>query len=285
MANINTIILAISLIIIMFGMGLSLTVDDFKQILIKPKAIIGGLISQLILLPAIGFALILLFPAPAEISIGIIILAACPGGPTSNLITHLAKGDTALSVSLTAICSFITLLTIPFVINLGLQIVLGANTVIQLNTIQTIAQVFIIVIIPVVIGMTIKAKRPSFSMRMEAPVRKASAVVFVLVMIGIMMKERANLVAYIQAAGSLALALNVLTMITGYGIGKLLKLSLKQQISISIESGIQNGTLAISIATVLLNNSAYAIAPAVYGILMFLTGGLVVFWFLARRAT
>jgi BASS family bile acid:Na+ symporter len=282
MDNISTAILAISLIIIMFGMGLSLVFNDFKRILISPKAILTGLVNQIVLLPLVGFILIKVFTLPPEIAIGVIILAACPGGPTSNLITHLAKGDTALSVSLTAISSFITLLTIPFVINLGLNTVLGENTPIKLDVLQTIAQVFVIVIIPVVLGMLVRAKKEAFANRMEKPVRIASAIVFVLVLVGILLKERANIVPYFQQAGIVALLLNVVTMLLGFLAARIMKLSFRQGISISIESGIQNGTLAIAIATVLLNNTSYAIAPAVYSLIMFLTGGAVIFWSLRR---
>lgn len=278
MDNISTAFLAISLIIIMFGMGLSLVSNDFKRILVSPKAILTGLINQIILLPLVGFILIKVFTLPPEIAIGVIILAACPGGPTSNLITHLAKGDTALSVSLTAISSFITLLTIPFVINLGLYIILGENTPIKLDILQTIAQVFIIVIIPVVLGMLVRATKETFADRMERPVRIASAIVFILVLVGIILKERANIVPYFQQAGIVALLLNMLTMLLGFLSAKIMKLSFQQGISISIESGIQNGTLAIAIATVLLSNTSYAIAPAVYSLIMFLTGGVIIFW-------
>lgn len=282
MDNLPTIILAVSLIIIMFGMGLSLTVEDFKRVFIAPKAIIIGLINQLLLLPIIGFILIKFISVPPEIAIGVIILAACPGGPTSNLITHLAKGDTALSVSLTAISSFFTLLTIPFIINLGLQTVLGENTLIQLNIVQTIAQVFVIVLIPVLLGMLLKAKKEAFADRMEKPVRTASAIVFVLVLAGVIIKEKSNLVSYFQQAGIITLILNLMTMALGLLVAKVAKLSFKQGVSISIESGIQNGTLAISIATVLLSNTAYAIAPAVYSLIMFFTGGIIIFWSLRK---
>ncbi len=266
----------------MFGMGLSLVVDDFKRIFVAPKAIITGLVNQLILLPLMGFLLISIFTLPPEIAIGVIILAACPGGPTSNLITHLAKGDTALSVSLTAISSFITLLTIPFIINLGLQTVLGQNTDIQLDVLQTIAQVFVIVIIPVSLGMLIKAKKASFAGKMEKPVRIASAVVFVLVLVGVIIKERANIIPYFQKAGMVTLMLNVATMGLGLLSARILRLSFRQGISISIESGIQNGTLAITIAVALLANSTYAIAAATYSLLMFLTGAIVIFWSLRQ---
>jgi len=277
MSNIATIVLALSLIIIMFGMGLSLTLENFKAIFIQPKAIIAGLISQLILLPMIGFGLVNLFELPPEIAVGVIILAACPGGPTSNLITHLAKGDTALSVSLTAICSFITLLTIPFVINLGLKNILGAGTDIQLNVGYTIAQVFIVVLIPVIIGMFLRARKPGFADKMQGPVRIASAIVFVLVLAGVILSERANLVPYFQKAGLVMLTLNLCTMVMGLLLAYGLQLSRKQGVSISIESGIQNGTLAITIATVLLANPTYSIAPAIYSLIMFITSAAFIF--------
>lgn len=283
MTSTSAIVLGASLIIIMFGMGLSLTSADFKRVLVYPKAMLIGLVNQLILLPLIGFALILLFPVQPEIAVGLILLAACPGGPTSNLITHLAKGDTALSVSLTAVSSMITVFTIPFIVNLGLITAMGQETAFQLNVLQTIGQVFIIVIIPVSLGMLIKARKTNFADRMDRPVRIASAVVFVLVVVGIVVKERANIVAYFEQAGLLALALNVATMVTGYYMAVLFRLKRAQEVSISIESGIQNGTLAISIATVLLGNSAFAIAPAIYGLLMFFTGGAMIYW--ANRRT
>ncbi len=274
----STVILALSLVIIMFGMGLTLTVNDFKRVFIEPKAILIGLANQLILLPLIGFLLISIFSVRAEIAIGLIILAACPGGPTSNLITHLAKGDTALSVSLTAIASFVTLITIPFIINLGLQTVLGSETEIQLNVVQTIAQVFVIVIIPVSIGMWIRASKEAFAMKMEKPVRIASGIVFVLVLVGVILSEKENIIPYAQQAGLITFTLNILTMGLGMIIATFMKLSPRQAISISIESGIQNGTLAIAIATGLLMNTEYAIAPAIYSLIMFLTGALVIFW-------
>lgn len=278
----STIVLAFSLIIIMFGMGLSLVADDFKNIFRNPKAIIAGLISQLVLLPAIGFLLVSIFTLNPEIAIGVIILAACPGGATSNLITHLAKGDTALSVSLTAISSFITLITIPFIINLGLQLILGENTAIQLDVMQTIIQVFAIVIIPVIIGMLIRAKITAFANKMMQPVRIASAIVFVLVLAGVIISARENIVPYFQQAGLVMLTMNVATMAVGLLIANALRLPFRQGLSISIESGIQNGTLAITVATVLLANSTYGIAPAIYSLIMFGTSGIIIFWSLRR---
>ncbi len=278
MDSISTAILAISLIIIMLGMGLSLTVKDFTAVFVRPKAIFIGLFSQLIILPVIGFSLINVYELSDNIAVGVIILAACPGGPTSNLITHLAKGDLALSVSLTAISSLLTLISIPFIINLGLQQVLGEGTVIQLNVIQTVAQILIIVIIPVGIGMLLNAKKHEFALKMLEPVRKASAVVFILVVVGIIIKERSVIIAHFEQAGLVTLTLNLLTMAVGFMLGYLGQLNLRQRVSIAIESGIQNGTLGISIATVLLSNTGYAVSSAVYGLIMFLTAGIFIFW-------
>ena len=283
MDKILTIILALSLIIIMFGMGLSLVIEDFRQILVRPKAIIAGLVSQLMLMPIIGFVLINTFSAPPEILIGIIILVACPGGATSNLITYLAKGDIALSVSLTAICSFITLLTIPLVINLGLKIILGSNTDVQLNVVLTIVQVLVIVIIPIILGMFIKVKKNLFAEKMEPIMRRASVVIFILVLVGVIVAEKEKFTSYVQQAGMLTVILNVSTMLLGFGIGKMLSLPIRQRISIAIESGIQNGTLAISIATVLFSEPSYGIVPAVYSLVMFLTGGIFVLWCNKRK--
>ena len=278
MDQLSTIILAASLFIIMLGMGLSLVTDDFKRVLVYPKAVIVGLVSQLILLPLIGFGIASLFDLRPEIAVGIMILAACPGGPTSNLIAHMAKGNTALSVTLTAFSSFITILTIPFIVNIALEQFMDKSEFIKLDVMQTILQVMVIIIIPIIIGMMIRKYKKSFALRMEKPVRIASGVVIMLVIVGLCIKEKDNILPYIQEAGLVSLVLNVVTMFVGFRIAKMFNLNDKAAVSISIESGIQNGTLAITIAVVLLNNSEFAIAPAVYGLLMFITGGVVVYW-------
>lgn len=278
MDKVSTIVLASSLIIIMLGMGLSLVAADFRRIFQYPKAILVGMVNQLILLPLIGFAIVVILPVPAEIAIGIMILAACPGGPTSNLIAHLAKGDTALSVTLTALSSFITILTIPFIVNFALVHFLDEGQMIHLNVLQTIAQIFIIIIIPIAIGMLIRRYSEGFALRMAKPVRIASAFVIALVIIGIVIKERENFVSYFQQAGIAALLLNVITMLVGYFSARIFGIRDRQALSISIESGIQNGTLAISIAVILLHSTAFSIAPAIYSLLMFFTGGVVVYF-------
>ena len=277
MDNLSVIILAVSLIIIMWGMGLSLLIDDFKRILNYPKAVFIGLTNQLVILPLIGFSLASVFSVSPEIAIGVMILSACPGGPTSNLITHLAKGDTALSVSLTAMSSLISIITIPFVINFSLVSFIHEGQIIQLNILATILQIFVIVIIPVSMGMFIRFKAPKFSDKMEKPVRVGSAVVLALVIVGIILKERASMGSYFEQAGWITLSLNIASMMVGFLSARLLKISKAQAISISIESGIQNGTMAIMIATSLLANSAFAVAPAIYSIIMFFTAGSVIY--------
>ena len=278
----STIVLAASLIIIMLGMGLSLVADDFKRIVVYPKAILVGLVNQMLLLPLIGFGIAVAFPLAPEIAIGIMILAACPGGPTSNLIAHLAKGDTALSVTLTALSSFITILTIPFIVNFALVHFLDQGEMIRLDVMDSIKNIFVIIIIPIIIGMLIRKYAPTFSDRMERPVRIASAIVLALVIIGIVIKEKENFVSYFQQAGIVALLLNVSTMVVGYFSARLFRITDRRALSISIESGIQNGTLAITIAVVLLGSTEFAIAPAIYSLLMFFTGGVVIYIGLRR---
>ncbi|MBT3383596.1 MAG: bile acid:sodium symporter family protein [Prolixibacteraceae bacterium] len=273
----STIFLAVSLIIIMLGMGLSLVADDFKRIIVYPKAIIVGLVNQLIILPIIGFALVSVFPLQPEIAIGIMILAACPGGPTSNLLSHLAKGDIALSVTLTALSSLITIITIPFIVNFALIRFLDEGQMIKLDVVETIIQIFVIVVLPVSIGMLVRKFKEAFALRMAKPVRVASGIVITLVIFGILIKERHNLISYFQQAGLVALSLNAATMLVGFYSAKIFNIKNRQAISISIESGIQNGTLAISIAVILLGSTAFSIAPAIYSLLMFFTGGIAIY--------
>lgn len=277
MDNISTLLLAAALFIIMLGMGLSLKTADFKRIFSYPKAIFVGLTNQLILLPLIGFGITSVFDLQPEIAIGVMILAACPGGPTSNLISYLARGDLALSVTLTAFSSIITIITIPFIVSFALHNFAGEGQQIELNILQTIGQIFLIVVVPIIIGMLIKNLAPAFALRMSKPVRIGSGIVLALIIVGLVLKERANFVAYFEQAGLATLALNIGTMVLGFISARFFKLPKAQAISIAIESGIQNGTLAISIAVLLLNSTTYAIAPAVYSLLMFITGFAVIF--------
>jgi len=277
MDSTSAIILAISLMIIMLGMGLSLVIDDFKRIFKTPKSIFIGLLNQLILLPIIAFGLASIFPLKPEIAVGVMILAACPGGATSNLISHLAKADTALSVTLTAFSSFITILTIPFIVNFSLEQFLDQTNMIQLDLMQTFLQILMIIIIPIIIGMLIRKYKEAFALKMEKPVRLASALVLVLVIVGIIIKEKDTLGESFKQAGLVVIILNLIVMFLGYYSAKLFKITNKRALSIAIESGIQNGTLGITVAVVLLGNSEFAVVSAIYGVLMFFTGAGAVY--------
>lgn len=272
-----TIVLVISLFIIMTGMGLSLTWDDFRRVLKFPRAVFIGFLNQIILLPVIAFCLIKLLQVDPAIAIGIMILSACPGGPTSNLLTHLAKGDTALSVTLTAINSIVTIVTIPLIVNFGLTEFIDGDTTINAPIGKIAGSLVVVIALPLTIGMLIKKYNASFASRMDKPVRIASALVLVLVIVGLTIKERENIGYYFKNAWLIALSLNIVTMLVGYAIARISKLNFKQSLSICIESGNQNGTLAIHVAVVSLARPDFAIAAAVYSLLMYATATVPVY--------
>ncbi len=276
-------ILALALIIIMMGMGLGLEVRHFQNVFARPKAIIIGLVNQILLLPLVGFLIAHSLNLSSELAIGLMILAACPGGATSNLIAHLARADVALSVSLTAVSSIITIISIPFVVNLALLTFGSSGNMIQLDVLETIGKIFVITVGPVMLGMFIRRRKPHFADRMETPVRRASSLFLILIILGIIFQERSQFLDYLRSAGAASILLNITTMTLGFGSALLFRLKSAQALSISIEAGMQNGTMAMMIATVMLNNTAYAIAPAVYSLLMFGTGFLVVLYGLKRH--
>lgn len=272
----SAIILALSLAIIMLGMGLSLVVEDFKRIFFQPKAIFIGLINQLVLLPIIAFGLTSVFSLKPEIAVGLMILSACPGGPTSNLISHLAKADIALSVTLTAFSSLITILTIPFIVNFSLEQFLDQSNMIQLDIGKTFGQILLIVIIPISIGMLIRKHKEKFALKMGKPVRIASGILLLLIIMALIIKEFKTLQESFEQAGLAVITLNLVVMLLGYYSARIFKVRKKRALSIAIESGIQNGTLGITVAIALLDNSSFALVSAVYGVLMFVSAGAVI---------
>jgi BASS family bile acid:Na+ symporter len=280
---ISQVLLPLSLGIIMLGMGMTLVISDFTRIIKYPKAILIGLANQLVFLPIIGFSIAILFDLNAVTAVGIMILAVCPGGPTSNLITQVCKGNIALSVTLTAIASVVSILTIPFILSYALEYFTSQTDVtIKLPILQTILQIIGITIIPISIGMIIRKRKTEFANRMEKPMRIASTVIFILVFIAVLAANADKLVEGMKAAGIVTLVLNLATMGIGYLMARSFKLNLKNTISITIESGIQNGTLAFVIATSILNNIEMGIPTGAYSIWMFLTGGILM-WRLGNR--
>lgn len=280
---VTAVFLPLALGIIMLGMGMTLTLHDFRRVFLYPKAILIGLGNQLLLLPLLGFGLALAFGLRAELAVGLMLLALCPGGATSNIISHLAKADLALSISLTAISSTITNFSIPIFLNLALFYFMGGEQAIQLPIGQTMLQIFVVTLLPVSLGMWIKSRFPAFTERSLKAVNLISAVFFVLILLLAIVKERANIIPYFQQAGLAALSLNAGALLAGYFIGKLWGLSRPQNMAISIETGIQNGTLAIALALspAVLNNTQMAIPPAIYSLIMFVTAAVVVM--LSRR--
>ncbi len=271
------IILPLILAFMMAGMGLSLTIDDFKRVLIYPKAVAVGIAGQLILLPLIGFAAASVFPLSPEMAVGIMLLAACPGGVVSNVLSHLARGNTALSVTLTAISSTATLITIPLLVNFALSRFLGADDSVELPIGRSMMTLFLITLVPVALGMLVRARAPGFADRQERLVRILSGVFMALLVVGLMIAERDILADAFREAGPSSLALNVAAMLTGYLSARLFRLDEAQRTSITIEIGVQNSGLAIVIATTLLSMPAVAIPPAIYSLVMYATSGAVIF--------
>ncbi len=273
---ITAVFLPLALAFIMAGMGLTLRLEDFKRILVAPAAVTIGLAAQLILLPITGFLLVKLFGLTGGLAVGLMILAACPGGPTSNLVSHLARGDLALSITLTAISSVITVATIPLIVNFSIGY-FGEEGSITLPVFETIGRIMTVTIIPVSIGMFIRSRNPVLSKRSERPVKFASALFFVLIMAAAIYSERHKLVEFFILVGPATLALNVVTMLTGFGLAALFSLPLRQRMSITVESGIQNGTMGIMIAATLLGSTEMTIPIAIYSLLMFVTVTAVIF--------
>lgn len=278
-SNILTeIFLPLSLGVIMLGMGLSLTIQDFKRITVAPKPVIIGLVNQLILLPLIAFVLIVLFGLKTELAVGFMILAACPGGATSNLISHLAKGDTALSITLTAVTSLITVVSIPFIVNFAIVRFMPNGEALQLDILGTVIAVVLITIIPVSLGMLIHRFAPGFSKLMEKPVRILSAIFLALIILAAIMKEKENILDFFRQAGPVAFVLNIATLAVGFYTSRIFSLPKDQARTISIESGIQNGTLGITIAATLIGNSAMTIPSVIYSLIMFGTVLFLIYW-------
>lgn len=271
--------------LMMLGMGMSMVKDDFRRVLEYPKAVGIGMLGQLIVLPTLAFLLCSILPASPEICVGVMVVAACPGGPGSNLVAHLCGGDTALSVSLTAVSSLVAGITIPIVTQFATTHFLSEQS--HLDTAALIEmgiKVCLITLPPIFIGMWIRVKSPERAAKAEKPVKVAAVVFLVLLVAGIAFKERANLVSLLQQAGLIGAILCGSTMTLGYSLGRGFNLDPKQSISIMIEVGIQNAALAFLICTTMLDSTAMSIPAAVYSPVMLTTSGLLIAWFSLRTS-
>lgn len=268
------------LFLIMFGMGMTLTVEDFKRITKSPGEVLVGLTSQIIVLPIIAFLISILLGLSPTQSVGLILLACCPGGATSNLFSHLAKADTALSITLTAFSSIITVFTVPFIINASLFFFFETGSEFSLPVLRTIVNIFKLTALPTVLGMFLKNKFPEFCKRSE-PVIKWFSIIFIIIALAAMLKlvsEKEPILVALKAVGFAVILLNIISMISGYQFGKMFKMDEKRKITIGIETGIQNGVLGITIATApnLLDNALFAIPSGVYGLVMCISGIFVI---------
>lgn len=278
------IILQVLLFLIMLGMGTTLTITDFRRVALYPKAAIVGLTNQLVLLPLIGFALAWVLPIDPVFAVGLMVVVACPGGATSNLISHLSKGDTALSISMTAVSSVITIISIPFIINMALSVFMKGDTVaIQLPIIPTIINIVKLTAIPVIIGMMVNYYLPAFALRIQKPVAIGSGIIIILALAIMVLKldQIGNVWEFIKAVFWSVLLLNLITLAVGFLSARILRLSHPQAATISIESSMQNNVLGMAIATsaTMLNEPLMAVPAGVYGIVMCCTGAMLIFIF------
>jgi BASS family bile acid:Na+ symporter len=271
--------LPLSLAVIMLGMGLSLVPADFKRVFLFPRAAGIGIVNQIIVLPLVGFGLLWLSGLRSpELAVGIMILAACPGGPTSNLISHISKGDTALSITLTAISSLVAVITIPLIVNLALSVYMPQGGYVPLPVFDTIIKLTLITLLPVSLGMLVRARATGFAHRMNRPVKIVSGILLFLIILAAILNNKEIFVSSFRNVGPVALSLNLFMLFVGYFSARLFRLNRPQRITISVESGIQNGTLGITIASTLLHNDVMAISPAIYSLIMFMTAGGIIAW-------
>lgn len=269
----SVVLLPLGLAIIMMGLGLSLTLADFKRIFTYPKAILIGLFCQMIILPFICYFIAIGFNLSPELAVGLMLLAAAPGGPTSNLFSHVAKGDVALNVSLTAINSLLSVFTISIIVNISIATFMATGDVIPLQF-KKIMDVCLIVLGPVSIGMLIRSKAPKIAEKLNKPVKIASAVFLAVIIILTLYSEKENLPHYFSLVGIPALLFNILCMAIGYFIPRILNLGKAQAIAIGMEIGIHNGTLAIFIALSVIGNNVMATPAAIYSLFMFFTAAI-----------
>ena len=271
----------IALALIMFALGLGLTGQDFLRVAKQPKDFLVGLICQLILLPIIAFLLLKIFNLPLEIALGVMIIAAAPGGVTSNVLTKFANGDVALPISLTAIISLISIISVPFIVFKSAELLEVGEISKEISMIGISMKMFLVVTLPVLIGMLIRKFVTNFVMSKSQLIERISVLLFVIVFAAIWVEEWENIMGYIKQAGLITLVLNIVMMFIGYYVAKFLASGVSQRKSISLECGLQNGTLAVFVASQLFTDITYLIPTATYAIVMFLTS--IIYVFIVRK--
>ena len=278
MGIVTDVFLPIALAFIMLSLGLGLTGTDFLRVIKQPKDFFVGAISQIILLPVIAFALIKVWAISPELAVGVMIIAAAPGGVTSNILTSFARGDVALSISLTAIISLLSVITIPFIIFTSLNLLGLENISTNISLMKMALSMFFIVTVPVIIGMLFRKFFSNAAIKFEVISKKISAVLFVIVLIGAILAERENVISYFAQAGLITLVLNIVMMLVAFYVAQIMGTGIAQKKCIAIECGLQNGTLAIFVGTALFGGGTYIVPAATYSLIMFVTSLIFVFF-------
>lgn len=271
MGIVTDVVLPIALAFIMFALGLGLTFEDFVRVARRPRDFLIGAASQIVLLPLVAFALVSVWPMAPELALGVMIIAAAPGGVTSNILTAFARGDVALSISLTAVVSLLCVVTIPFIVVFAHARLLGGAAGAEISVAGTALGVFVVVTVPVLLGLLARHFAPAFARRLEPTARAVSAGLFVLVLAGAIFQERNAIVGYFAQAGLVTLTLNLAMMVLAYLVASAFASGRPQRIAISIECGLQNGTLAIAVATLLFGGGLAVVPAATYSLIMFAT--------------
>ena len=270
----------VCLAIIMFGLGLGLTLSDFKRVINIPRDFIIGFLGQVIILPIIAFILIHIISMPPEIALGVMVIAAAPGGVTSNILTKFANGDVALSVTLTAIVSLLSVITVPLIVYNSASF-LGFEITKEISMINIAAKMFFVVTVPVISGMIVRSLMTDFIVSKTLLVQRLSVILFLIVFISIWVEEWDRIISFITRAGLVAFILNITMIFIGYYLAKFLASGLEQRKCISLECGLQNGTLAVFVATQLFDDIAFMVPTAAYALIMFVTS--IIFVLIVRK--
>ena len=279
---VTDVILPLALAFIMFTLGLGLSISDFSNVFKKPKNFLVGLVSQLIFLPIVGLVLVIIWPLPIEIAIGVILIAAAPGGVTSNILTFFAKGDVALSVSLTAVMSLLSAVSVPIVLAISIGLIGDSSLPESISLTGIALSMFLIVTLPVLLGMGVRSFLNSLTLKIEKSARFISTLLFVLVLLGAILAERENVVSYFAQTGLVVLTLNILMMLIAFYWSGFFGTGISQKKAIAIECGLQNGTLAIFVGTTVFGGGLYIIPAATYSLIMYLTS-LIFIYFIKNR--
>ena len=279
---VTDVILPLALAFIMFTLGLGLSISDFSNVFKKPKNFLVGLVSQLIFLPIVGLILVIIWPLPIEIAIGVMLIAAAPGGVTSNILTFFARGDVALSVSLTAVMSLLSALSVPIVLAISIGLIGDSSLPESISLTGIALSMFLIVTLPVLLGMGVRSFLNSLTLKIEKSARFISTLLFVLVLLGAILAERENVVSYFAQTGLVVLTLNILMMLIAFYWSGFFGTGMSQKKAIAIECGLQNGTLAIFVGTTVFGGGLYIIPAATYSLIMYLTS-LIFIYFIKNR--